>query len=113
MSIETRRSLGLLAKVLPAACLVLSLGITGQAKGEKKESAGEKIFNKTCFSCHRDEHSNVIDADKTIARSKVLEGEKELKAFLAKPHGEMPAFKTIVASKSQIAELYKYLKSLK
>lgn len=96
---------------LPLALLIVQGLATG--KEAKQSETGEVVFRNDCTACHADKNSNIVNPDKTLAKSKQLKDLKTFKAFLGRPNGQMPAYKTIVRNKKTLNELYDYIKSLK
>jgi mono/diheme cytochrome c family protein len=104
------------AKLLLTAvvAVLLAAGVTlPRTNAAEKKASGEQLFNMNCFACHRNKDSNIIEPDKTIAKSKSLESEIIFKAFLSVPHKEMPVYKTIVRNSKELSALYTYIKGLK
>ena len=103
-----------LITMLPYLPVVAVLLLQCQAfAGSSKKVSGKTLYDRGCWSCHADKNSNIIDPEKTIAKSDKLQSLSSFKQFLSKPHGKMPPWNTIVREPEELKSLYQYVQSLK
>lgn len=81
--------------------------------GTSKAPSGKAIFGKECWTCHANKDANMIDPDKTIAKSKKLQSLTSFKMFLSRGHGKMPSWTTIARNPRDLRALYLYVKNMK
>ncbi len=94
------------------ACLILLAGSSSNlpAAAEKPADieAGEAIYMKKCEVCHLIGR-NLLNPEKEIQNSKLLDDPKKLKEFLSRKNGTMPAFLKLANDDERLKELNKFL----
>jgi mono/diheme cytochrome c family protein len=110
---EAAHRLSLLQYLPLLAALSLQCQALAGSNNATKPTLGETVFNKSCWSCHANKDSNLIDPEKTIAKSNKLGTLAGFKTFLSRGHGQMPPWKTIVRNQEELKSLYEYVKNLK
>lgn len=74
--------------------------------------AGKKIYMSKCEVCHLIGR-NVINPEKEIQNSKLVEDQKKLKEFLSQKHGAMPPFIGLSKNDQKIIQLQEFLQYAK
>jgi Cytochrome C oxidase, cbb3-type, subunit III len=87
-----------------------------RSQSPRSESAGEKIFNNECASCHSN-GGNIIVPGLPLSGSRILVNLKTFESFIRSPkmpdgsQGAMPPFPASKISEHQAKELYQFIKS--
>lgn len=83
-----------------------------EAKIDAELEPGRAIYLKRCEVCHLIGR-NLINPEKEIHNSKLLDDPKKLKEFLSHKNGVMPAFPKIASDELAVKQLRKFLQYAK
>jgi mono/diheme cytochrome c family protein len=110
---NSRQFLSLLALAVVFVLALLSTEAEGKKSApRKKTDRGAALYMASCEPCHQT-GGNMINPDKKIVNSDKIASQSVFKAFLSGQHAQMPPWKTIVGSDSDLKALYVYVRKLK
>ena len=92
-------------------CLAMAVLLPAAASADETlEKAGKTLAQEQCSSCHAVANSGGSDAAPSFASVANKRDDDYLRAFLAKPHGAMPA---VDLSNNEVEAIIAYIESLK
>lgn len=104
-----------LQKLLIILACIMTTTCRANASNKNEEAdleAGKGIYIKRCEVCHLIGR-NLINPEKEIQNSKLLDDSRKLKEFLSHKNGVMPAFPKIASNDTAIRQLKVFLRYAK